>query len=460
MQTQDPLSKSLPHNIDAERSVLGAILLDNKSLDRARDKITPDDFFHDHHRRIFAAMLALGDLQEPIDLLTLTDKLESVKQLESSGGAAYISQLMDNVPHVSNVEHYCKIIHEKAQLRALIHTTNAIQLQAFDGSDPTGEILTHAADLMANLTTSNGHGRKKLHPVTMADLLLMDLRPVEFVIDPILPVQGLGELFAPRGMGKTFVGLEIAFCVAVGEKKCFSWDVPKARRVVYVDGEMAANRVQGRLRSIALGHGLRMPPDPSYIRIITRDLEDREVCLNISTREGQRNIEEHLMDGDFLLLDNLSCLTSGGKENEGDDWVPVAGWLLRLRQRGITVLFIHHAGKGGEQRGTSRREDLLDCVIAMRKAAEHSASELRCEIHIDKLRNAGPAESVFPFELTMRTDERGAILWLRRPLKEVIEQNALRMFSDGMSIRDVAEELHITKHRAVKIKNSAVKLPE
>lgn len=165
-------------------------------------------------------------------------------------------------------------------------------------------------------------------------------------------------------------------------------------------------------------------------------------------------IEDHLAGDELLVLDNLSCLT-GGKENEGEDWMPVAEWALRLRRRGISVLFIHHAGKGGDQRGTSRREDLLDCVIAMRSPSETTAADgLLCEVHLEKLRNEGSVESAFPFELKMERDGDAGVYFTHRPLANVIEQKAIAMFRDGMSIRDVAEDLHITKHRAHKIKNN------
>jgi hypothetical protein len=454
------IERPLPQNVDAERAILGAILLDNSAIDKAGEKMTVADFFHDHHKKLFHAMVALREAGQAIDLLTLTEKMQARGELDSVGGAAYVSQLMDGVPHITNVAHYAAIVHEKAQLRDLIHYTAAIQQKAFEAITPPAELYSDLDTIVRLSSNGNGHGRPKLNLTTQGEVSLMNLKPATFVIDPILPVQGLGMLYSKRGMGKTYVALEIAHCVAIGATKCFSWTVPQARPVLYVDGEMPANRMQERLRGIILGHGSRMPEDPQLFRIITPDLQERGVFPNIATREGQNMIEEHMKGDELLVLDNLSCLCRSGKENEGDDWVPVAEWALRLRQRGIAVLFIHHAGKGGEQRGTSRREDLLDCVIAMRPAAEHSASEgLRCEIHIEKLRNSGAAEAVYPFELTMQTTENGAVMWLQRPLKEVIEYTALKMYAEGMSIRDVAEELHISKRRAHQIKNSGVKLP-
>src|SRR5271169_2281861 len=123
------LERPLPQNTEAERSILGAILLDNNALNAALEKLKPEDFFHDHHRRIYLQMITLGEAQQAIDLVTLTDQLHRSGELESSGGAAYVAQLMDGVPHVSNVEHYARIVKEKSLLRALIHATNSIQQQ-------------------------------------------------------------------------------------------------------------------------------------------------------------------------------------------------------------------------------------------------------------------------------------------------------------------------------------------
>jgi replicative DNA helicase len=138
------LERQLPQNTEAERSILGAILLDNNALNAAIEKLKPEDFFHDHHRRIYQQMITLGETQQAIDLVTLTDQLQRQGELESSGGHAYIAQLMDGVPHVSNVEHYTRIVKEKSLLRALIHATHAIQQQALEGEEDADSILDRA----------------------------------------------------------------------------------------------------------------------------------------------------------------------------------------------------------------------------------------------------------------------------------------------------------------------------
>ena len=144
MATETALERPLPHNLDAERSVLGAILLDNHALNAAIEKLRPEDFFLDQHRRIFLYMIELGELQQAIDLVTLSDHLHRKGELEAAGGAAYIAQLMDGVPRVSNLEHYARIIKEKAVLRNLIHATHAIQQTALEGEEDADAILDRA----------------------------------------------------------------------------------------------------------------------------------------------------------------------------------------------------------------------------------------------------------------------------------------------------------------------------
>src|SRR6201987_5786338 len=144
MPTDTTLERPLPNNLDAERSVLGAILLDNNALNRAIEHLRPEDFFLLQHRRVFTQMIALGEGQQAIDLVTLTEELNRKGDLEASGGAPYLASLADGMPRVSNVEHYARIVREKALLRNLIHATHNIQQRALEGEDGADTILDNA----------------------------------------------------------------------------------------------------------------------------------------------------------------------------------------------------------------------------------------------------------------------------------------------------------------------------
>src|SRR5215475_15839308 len=144
MPAEAALERPLPSNLDAERSILGAILLDNNALNAAIESLKPEDFFIPQHRNIFTRMISLGESQQAIDLVTLTEELHRRGDLEASGGAPYLAALVDGMPRVSNVEHYARIVKEKAVLRNLIHATHNIQQRAFEGEDGADSILDNA----------------------------------------------------------------------------------------------------------------------------------------------------------------------------------------------------------------------------------------------------------------------------------------------------------------------------
>src|SRR5215471_19301208 len=117
---RENVDRTLPHSLDAERSVLGAILLRNEAFNEAAEVIDADDFYREAHRRIFNKMVALSERNEPIDLVTLREELTRSSELDEIGGAAYIARLVDGVPRSTNVTHYATIVKEKSTRRALI----------------------------------------------------------------------------------------------------------------------------------------------------------------------------------------------------------------------------------------------------------------------------------------------------------------------------------------------------
>jgi putative DNA primase/helicase len=223
-----------------------------------------------------------------------------------------------------------------------------------------------------------------LTTIDLHSFLLKDIPPRNLILDPWLPEQGLTMIFAKRGVGKTFVALSVAYAIACGGK-VLKWEASKPRKVLYVDGEMPAATMQERLALIAKASE-KEPPDQSYFKLITPDFQDRGI-RDLSTLEGQFDINEHISDVDLLVIDNLSTLVRSGRENESESWLPVQEWALGLRKLGKSVLFIHHAGKTGAQRGTSRKEDVLDTVISLRNPKDYSPKDgAKFEIHFEKSR--------------------------------------------------------------------------
>jgi replicative DNA helicase len=136
--------RTLPHNLEAERSVLGAILLHTDAFNLAAEVIDSKDFFRDAHRRIFDKMVKLVERGDAVDLVTLKEELMRAGELEEVGGPAYIAALVDGVPRSTNVEHYAKIIKEKATLRNLIFSANKILADAYDAEEEADTILDQA----------------------------------------------------------------------------------------------------------------------------------------------------------------------------------------------------------------------------------------------------------------------------------------------------------------------------
>ena len=224
--------------------------------------------------------------------------------------------------------------------------------------------------------------------------------------------------------------------------------------MLFVDGELPASTLQQRIRSLQSGMLDCVVPSAEFLRIITPDLQ-AHAMPDLATSDGQWLVEGELSGVDLLVLDNLSALCRSGKENEGESWLPVQEWLLRLRQRGICVLLVHHAGKSGAQRGTSRREDILDSVIALQHPSDYAASEgLRCEVRYEKARGFQGDEAK-PFEVRMQLEGSGAAHWTMNDAEDALLQRAADLLRDGATIRGAAEDLGISRGKMERLKRKA-----
>lgn len=145
----DPFfDKGLPSNIEAERSILGAILLDNAVCNQAIELVHREDFFLDSHRRIFEKMVSLTERIMPIDLITLSDELRRAGEFEQIGGATYIASLIDGVPRTDTIEPYAKLVKQKSMLRKLISASQQIVSLAFEEEDEADVIIDKAEHLI------------------------------------------------------------------------------------------------------------------------------------------------------------------------------------------------------------------------------------------------------------------------------------------------------------------------
>ena len=230
MAKDTTLERPLPHNLEAERSILGAIILDNHALNAAVEKIRAEDFFLSQHRQIFERMIQLGEKQQAIDVVTLMDDLARRGELESAGGVAYLSQLADGLPRVTNVEHYARIVKEKAVLRSLIFSASAIQEQALAAGDDADVILDRAESVIFQLAED----RVKAGLIGVKELVRDNYERLEKIFSEGRRITGLASgypgldnetaglqpseliiLAARPSMGKTALALNIAENVAL-----------------------------------------------------------------------------------------------------------------------------------------------------------------------------------------------------------------------------------------------------
>lgn len=248
---------------------------------------------------------------------------------------------------------------------------------------------------------------ENLRPMDVDAFLRLPLPERDFLLDPVFPERGLAMLYAPRGVGKTWAALSIGLAVATGGK-FLRWKAQR-RRVLYIDGEMRAEDLKHRLA--LLTEGLAAQPAPGFFRVACADVMETGLP-DFATLEGQAEVEPLLHETDLVILDNLSSIAKGD-ENEQKRWTPVADWCLAQRRAGRSVLMVHHAGKSGQQRGTSRREDLLDLV--RRPEGALASDGARIEVHIEKCRGAS-GDALDAMEATLES-HAAAALWSWRAVE-------------------------------------------
>lgn len=294
-----------------------------------------------------------------------------------------------------------------------------------------------------------GRQTPSINRVTAGDLIGRSLPPREMVLEPVLSAKSLALVYGPRGIGKTFLALGIAWAAAAGDS-FLKWRAPQPRRVLYVDGEMAAADIQQRLSQFASA--------PPTLEFMLADL-NRGPLPDLSQEDGQREFETnwHGARPDLLVLDNLASLV-GIRNDDVDSWTGLQRWLLKLRRLGMAVLMIHHANKQGRPRGTSRREDLLDIVIGLRRPGdwqpEHGA---RFELHFEKARGLH-GEAAEPIEARVETDDGGKLRWHWQPAHISDLHRVAALLKDGLNPNQIAKELGMPRATTYRMRKRAVEM--
>jgi putative DNA primase/helicase len=309
---------------------------------------------------------------------------------------------------------------------------------ATDFNDMVGLEAVAKAISAATEPVQEGNFRK-ITVVSIYDFLTKEFPPRENLLTPWLPMQGLALVFAARGIGKTFFALNVAYAVACGGEY-LGWKTEKPHGVLFIDGEMPASVLQDRLARIAETNELE-PVAP--LKIITPDLQESGM-VDLTDSEDQEALLPYLDGVDLIIADNLSTLCRTGKENEAESWLPIQGWALRQRAAERSVLFIHHAGKSGAQRGTSRREDILDTVINLRRPANYDPSQ-GCvfELHFEKNRGFH-GDDAAPL-MAQLMDMDGRQVWIKKSIDESTYEKVVKLSNDGLNPTEIADTLDIHK---------------
>jgi putative DNA primase/helicase len=272
-----------------------------------------------------------------------------------------------------------------------------------------------------------------LRPMPLADFLALVIPPRRLLLAPVLPMQAITMLYGPRGCGKTHVAVGIGLAVATGTA-FLRWQASEPRRVLYIDGEMPAGALQVRLDAAK-----RKVLNPSFaernFQILAADIY-RDGLPDLSSADGREAFAPALEGFDLVIVDNISTLCRTGKENEAESWGELQGWALAQRRAGRSVLFLHHAGKGGDQRGTSRREDVMDTVMKMSRPQDYKAQEgARFIIEYTKARGFAGDEAE-PFEAWLKDGH-----WTIRDATSARDEAIRALSAEGNSQRDIASEL-------------------
>ena len=427
MSTDAPArERTLPNNQEAERTVLGAILVDNAAFNSAAEILGREDFYRDAHRRIFESMAALAERSQPIDLVTVKDELVRQSALEAVGGAAYIAGLVDGVPRVTSVEHWSRIIKEKAVLRNLIHAGNRIVQSCYEGEDEAATLLDRAEKSIFDIAER----RIRQGFLGMPEIVKESFRTIDQLSQSKDVVTGLptgfvdidymtsglqkGDLVivaARPAMGKTSFCLNVAQHVALRKGETvgvFSLEMSKeqlALRMLCSDARVDAHRLRtGQLGEKDWARLAKAYADLSKSRIFIDDsatltpLEMRAKCRRLKAEHGLS----------LIVVDYLQLVSSSGRvENRQQEISAISRSMKGLaKELDVPVVALSQLSRAPEAR-TDRRPQLsdlresgaleqdADIVMFIYREEEYKATDENrgiAEIIIGKQRN-GPTGS-------------------------------------------------------------------
>jgi len=376
----DNLSDSLPHSDEAERSVIGAVLLDNAQFDRAQELLSPSSFYSLRHQKIFRALAAMSEAGTAHDVVTLKERLDSAGDLEACGGPAYLAELLSAVPRSANVEHYARIVREKALLRELIRASQGILASAMHGDSSPDDVLDAAEKAIFNvaehrigggfipLSLSAEQSLRWIEELTERQELITGVATGFPQIDEMtsgLQPSDLVILAARPSMGKTALALNMCAHAALQRGLTvgvFSLEMSHQQlflRLLCAEGNIDAHRLRtGRIQREQWQNVIKVFGRLSEARIFIDDTPGVGV---LEMRAKARRLKrEHGLD--LLVVDYLQLMRGrGGYNSRQEEISDISRSLKELaKELQVPVLALSQLSRAPEQRGGDHRPQLSD----------------------------------------------------------------------------------------------------
>ncbi|HWY54740.1 MAG TPA: replicative DNA helicase [Terriglobales bacterium] len=383
MATTDySLAHTLPANVEAERSILGAILLDNLAYNEAAEHLKAEDFSLDSHRRIFTRMVDLAESSRPIDMITLVEELDRRKELEAIGDVGYVSGLVDGVPDRPSIEHYIKIVRDKALLRGLIHAANAAISRASDQSDPAEEILNDAESAIFQLSENRiGRGFMGVQEIVKesfgsVDALLQRGQRITGLATHYTDLDEMTSGFqrsdliiiaARPSMGKTAFAMNIAENASIEDQKVVGmFSLEMSREALLL--RLLCSRA--RVDSHKMRTGSLWRDDMTKVVNAMEQLAHAPIFIDdtpgISLSEMRakaRRLQQSQGKLDLLIVDYLQLMSGGGRryENRTQEVSAISRGLKALaKELAVPVIALSQLSRAPESRGGDHRPQLSD----------------------------------------------------------------------------------------------------